>query len=101
MDTFHVYEDRSVPDNFDPSVVKRFKQLPPDALPQRAGSGKFNFTIKGLNGATVEVQLKHCKFYFKKLAGGHEVESKPTVAWSLYPSLDACWLDVKRMVQWA
>jgi hypothetical protein len=76
--------------------------LPEEAYPQRAGAGKFSYTIESANGARIEVQIRTKAYFLKKMAGGLAVpaDCSPLIAWKRHGGVIEAWAFAKERVQW-
>jgi hypothetical protein len=76
--------------------------LPQEAYPQRAGAGKFSYTIVSVSGAVIEVQIRTKAYYLKKIAGGKALpeDCMPLVAWKRHGGVVDAWTFAKERVQW-
>jgi hypothetical protein len=80
--------------------VAVLEEVPEEAWPKAQG-GKHSYTLRSINQAVIEVQLRNKKFYAKKVAGNIPVEDgKANYSWSKYGSAAEAWEAVKKATFW-
>ena len=76
--------------------------VPQECKPQKARTGKFNYTIKSASNGSyycvVEVQLANKQFYVKKAKP--EFKMSATIKWNKFDSTEAAWIHVKQAIEW-
>jgi hypothetical protein len=76
--------------------------LPEDCLPQGRRNAKFSYTLKHVNGCSVDVLLKQKSFYVKRwpLLHKEEAMTQRNFSWNKYGSPAKAWQACKEACAW-
>ena len=91
---------RRPPENVSAEFHDAFMKLPTEALPQRPGVGKANYTLVMDGNAKIEVQLRERKFTVKCYGDCHKGKKvkNPACGWSV-AGIEAAWKLAKERLQ--